>query len=67
MSIEDVKRIHRTYHDTEVTNIAVNVECPHCGREWLEPDPECGETYKLTCDEDDDGCGRGFEMYFDAS
>lgn len=67
MSNQNVKRIYRTYHDTEVTEISVNIECPYCHREWQEPVPECGEVYKLTCDEDDDGCGNEFEMYFDAS
>lgn len=63
-----MKRIYRSYNDTVVTEIAVNVECPHCGREWLEDDPECGETYILQCgDEWDDGCGNKFEMRFDAS
>lgn len=63
-----MKRIYRTYHDTEVTKLSTQVECPYCGREWLEQDTdECGRTYILNCDEDDDGCGKDFEMYFDAS
>ncbi|MBD7967735.1 hypothetical protein [Paenibacillus gallinarum] len=63
-----MKRIHRTYSDTEVTILSTNVKCPYCGQEWLEEDKnECGETYTLHCDEDDDGCGKDFEMYFDAS
>ncbi len=63
-------KIYRTYKHTEVTNIAVNVECPHCGYEFLYDDPECGKTYKLKCGEqpfDDEGCGKEFEMHFDTS
>jgi len=62
-----LKRIYRTYADTEVTHIGVYVECPYCGREWMEEDPECGNVYRLKCDDEfDDGCGKEFEMYFDA-
>jgi hypothetical protein len=37
--------------------------------EWSEVDmDECGKTYTLTCDDEfDDGCGKEFEMHFDAS
>lgn len=60
-----VKKIYRTFADTEVYALAVNVECPHCGAHWLETDKdECGKTYTLECE---DGCGKQFEMYFDAS
>lgn len=63
-----MKRIYRTYNDTEVATIVVNIKCPHCGLEFQEEPPECGETVILTCDDEwDDGCGRNFEMHFDAS
>lgn len=64
-----MKRIYRTYNDTEVVEIAVNVECPYCGMEWQEDKTECGETYILECEKDEwtDGCGKKFEMHFDAS
>lgn len=63
-----MRKIYRTYSDTEVTQLSTRIECPYCGKEWLEPDlDECGTTYNLNCDEDDDGCGKDFEMYFDAS
>ncbi|MED4377960.1 hypothetical protein P9274_20090 [Schinkia azotoformans] len=64
-----MKRIYRSYADTEVSSIVVNVECPHCGNEWQEDDDktECGKTYTLFCDDEDGGCGKEFEMHFDAS
>jgi hypothetical protein len=59
-------RIFRTYGDTEVTQISVQITCPYCGEEWMEPDKdECGTTYTLTCENED--CEKKFEMYFDAS
>jgi transcription elongation factor Elf1 len=59
-----VEKIKRTYADTEVWALAVNIECPHCGAHWVEIDKdECGNTYTLECE---DGCGKKFEMYFDA-
>ena len=58
-----MKKIYRTYADTEVAMLATNIKCPHCGEEWQEMDmDECGETYLLICDD----CGKEFEMYFDA-
>lgn len=63
-----MKRIYRTYNDTEVATIVVNIECPHCGNEWQEEPPGCGKTVVLTCGGDfDEGCGKQFEMHFDAS
>jgi len=64
-----MKRIYRTYADTEVSVLATQIKCPYCGEEWLEDGmDECGKTYTLTCgDEFDDGCGETFEMHFDAS
>lgn len=63
-----MKRIYRTYEDTEVVQLATNIKCPYCGIEWQEYDmDECGEIYKLICDEEDNGCGKEFEMSFDAS
>jgi len=63
-----MKRIYRTYNDTEVLTIVVNVGCPNCGKTWQEEPPECGETVVLTCDDEwEDGCGEKFEMHFDAS
>lgn len=59
-----MEKIYRTYEDTEVSSIAVNVECPYCKEEWQESDPVCGESYNLICE---DGCGKEFKMYFDAS
>lgn len=63
-----MKRIYRTYKDTEVVQLATNIKCPYCGEEWLEYDMDsCGETYVLTCrNEYDEGCGKEFEMHFDA-
>lgn len=64
-----MKRIHRYYADTEIVELGVYVECPHCGKEWLENDKtECGKTYVINCGDHglDDGCGEYFEMYFDA-
>lgn len=64
-----MKRIYRYYSDTEVVKLSTNVKCPYCGNEWQEEDKdECGETYVLTCDDGyGTGCGKKFEMYFDAS
>lgn len=57
-----MKKIYRTYADTEIAMLVTNIECPYCGDEWQEYDmDECGETYLLVCD----GCGKEFEMYFD--
>jgi len=65
---EKMKRIYRTYNDTEVATIVVNIKCPYCGEKWQEEPPECGETVVLTCGDDlDEGCGKQFEMHFDAS
>lgn len=62
-----MKRIYRSYSDTEVSSIVVNVECPYCGEEWQEDDPECGKTIIIKCDDEfSDGCGKEFEMHFDA-
>lgn len=59
-----MKEIYRTYADTEVAQLATNIECPYCGNEWQEYDmDECGETYLLHCDE----CEGCFKMHFDAS
>lgn len=63
-----MKQIYRTYADTEVSELQTSIKCPYCGNEWMEPNMDgCGETYVLTCDKDEDGCGKQFEMYFDAS
>lgn len=64
-----MKRINRTYEDTEVIMLATSIKCPYCGIEWAEQDKDdCGTTYVLTCDDGDgEGCGKEFEMYFDAS
>lgn len=64
-----MKEIYRTYEDTEVVELATKVECPYCGREWLEYGKDsCGETYVLTCgDEFEEGCNKQFKMHFDAS
>ena len=63
-----MKQIYTTYEDTEVVQLATNVECPYCGNRWSEYDKdECGKTYILICDEEDGGCGKLFKMYFDAS
>lgn len=63
-----MKRIYRTYNDTEVATIVVNIECPYCGSNFQEEPPECGETVTLTCDDEwGDGCGKEFEMHFDVS
>ena len=61
-----MKKIYRTYEDTEVVQLATNVKCPYCGYEWLEIDMnECGEIYHLTCEIDDEGgCGKEFLMEF---
>ncbi|GGP17294.1 hypothetical protein [Oceanobacillus neutriphilus] len=64
-----MKEIYRGYNDTEVVELGVNIECPHCGREWMEDGlTECGETYEITCDDEfEDGCGKTFQMHFDAN
>lgn len=62
-----MKEIYRSYSDTEVATLVVNVKCPYCGDEWQEDDPECGETRTLKCnDEFSVGCGKEFKMHFDA-
>lgn len=59
-----MKQIYRTYTDTEVACLSVEVACPYCGHEQSEMDKtECGKTYTIECDE----CGKEYEMYFDAS
>lgn len=65
----ETRRIYKTYADTEVASLYVNVECPYCGNEFQTLDTtDCGEMYTVECDEDfEDGCGKTFEMYFDAS
>lgn len=66
--VKILKRIYRTYADTEVASLYTNVKCPYCDNEWQEQDMnECGKTYVLICDEFDGGCGKKFEMHFDAS
>lgn len=64
-----MKKIYRTYNDTEVAELAVNVECPHCGNEFQVLGMDMpGETYVIECDEiTEDGCGEHFAMHFDAS
>ncbi|MEC0089360.1 hypothetical protein [Paenibacillus macquariensis] len=66
---EPMKKIYRTYADTEVTMLSTEVKCPYCGNEWFEEDKnDCGNTYTLRCDDEfDNGCGKEFEMHFDAS
>ena len=59
-----MKKIYRTYADTEVSALATNIECPHCNAEWLEDGmSNCGTTYQIRCEE----CDEEFQMYFDAS
>ncbi|WLR41729.1 hypothetical protein LC087_12755 [Bacillus carboniphilus] len=62
-----METIYRTYDDTEVVELAVNVQCPYCGLKWQETGKsDCGETYTLDCGGMwEDGCGKQFEMYFD--
>lgn len=61
-----MERIYRTYRDTEVTQLSVQIKCPYCGEEWLLPDAdECGRTFELICENEE--CEQKFEMYFDAS
>ena len=64
-----MKEIYRYYEDTEVVQLATNIKCPYCGREWKEYDKdECGRTYHLVCsNEYDEGCNKEFLMHFDAS
>ncbi|MEK4715364.1 hypothetical protein [Sporosarcina sp. FSL K6-5500] len=64
-----MKTIYRYYKDTEVSVLATKIECPYCGEEWMEDDmDEPGATYTLTCDDEiNEGCGKEFEMHFDAS
>lgn len=64
--------IYRTYNDTEVVEIAVNVQCPYCEYEWQEDKTDCGTTYDLICGGElrdilNEGCGKKFKMYFNAS
>ena len=73
MEYEEVngkRMIYRTYDDTEVSEIVVNIQCPYCGHEWQEDKTECGKTYDLVCGEwslTGQGCGKEFKMHFDAS
>lgn len=56
--------IYRTYNDTEVSELATNIDCPYCGCHWQEYDmSDCGETYELECED----CEKRFKMHFDAS
>ena len=58
-----MKQIYRTYADTEVAMLYVEVECPYCGNSQSELDKtDCGTTYVIECDE----CEKEYEMYFDA-
>jgi len=51
-------------NDTEVSELATNINCPYCGAEWQEYDmSDCGTTYELECGD----CEKEFKMYFDAS
>lgn len=62
----ELQTIYRTYDDTEVAALFTQVECPYCGHEWEEYDKsEYGASYVLTCE--NEGGGRKFKMYFDAS
>ena len=67
---DGTRMIYRTYNDTEVSEIVVNVQCPYCGDEWQEDKTSCGETYEMVCNGEyswsDRGCGKMFKMYFDA-
>lgn len=59
-----MEEIYRTYEDTEIVQLATNIECPYCFEEWQEYDmDECGKTYLLHCNR----CGKYFKMHFDAS
>lgn len=58
-----MKTIYKSYSDTEVVSLSVEIECPYCGNDQSELDAtDCGETYIIECEE----CGKEFEMYFDA-
>ena len=58
-----MKKIFRSYRDTEILALLVRIKCPVCGYEWMEDNvDECGKTYHLACYE----CDEEFEMYFDA-
>lgn len=60
----EMKKIYRTYADTEVASLYTNVECPYCGNEQQELDMNsCGKTYTIECEK----CEKEFEMHFDAS
>lgn len=62
-----MKEIYRYYSDTEVYELAVNIECPYCGEEWQEVGlTECGESYEITCEDSPKSCGKKFIMCFDA-
>lgn len=64
-----METIYRTYNDTEVVQLAVNVECPYCGNGFqVIGVDDCGKTYEITCDKFwNVGCGKVFKMHFDAN
>lgn len=57
-----MKKIYRTYSDTEVATLSCEVKCPICGNDFsYEDDLSPCETYVINCEE----CDEEFEMYFD--
>lgn len=57
-----MKKIYRFYKDTEVSVLATEIECPHCGEEWMEDNAnDPGTTYDIECEV----CEKEFKMYFD--
>ena len=61
---DGTRTIYRTYNDTEVIELATNIDCPYCGAGWQEYDmSDCGKVYSLECGD----CEKKFKMYFDAS
>lgn len=60
-----MKEIYRTYEDTEIVELATNIECPYCKAEWQEHDMnDCGISYNILCK---GSCGKTFIMHFDAN
>jgi hypothetical protein len=63
LKVSRMKRIYRCYRDTEVSEIVINVKCPHCGDEFCIDSMECGTTKAIECED----CRKEFEVHFDAS
>jgi hypothetical protein len=59
-----MKRIYRGYSDTQVSEVVINVKCPHCDDEFDIESMYCGQTLVIECENTD--CRKEFEVHFDA-